>query len=684
MTPDDDSASASPAVVISHGFWRRRFGLDSAAIGKPVVLNGTLPATIVGVTPPDFQVGRGGAPDFIIPLALGSQLMSDWPDPENWKLGVLGRMKAGIGIGQVRSNLQGLFEGFVLEEAPTTAPADMPRLEVFSAAQGFSRDNVREYMRPSFTRYQLLLILTAAGCVLLVIVGLNVANLLIARAAARQYEIGVRLAIGAGRGRLIRQLLTESVTLALMGGLAGVLVAYSGKDLLRLFLQQDMRSVLIFRIDQRVLVFCALVSLVTGIFFGIAPALRATRTDVSSVVKPGSRAAAGSRALAGRTLLIIQVAMSVVLLVGAGWLLRTVGNLPGTNIGFDADHLLAFRVNVEALRNNRIRYEQLIDSIRAVSGVQAVTTSSDAFIGQDGSFSGPPAGGPLDGQPAIRVSTIRVHTVRGDFFETLGIPVVRGRTFDRSDGRDTQPVAIVTESIARLATSDALGWKIDSGIKTPLAMDKIWEIVGVVKNVGVSEVGRDLEGTVFFLESQQPSLMPVFDVRTTENPMTTIAAIRDVLRRVDPNLRASQVSTETERVRQKLAPTRYIAIAWAAFGGVALLLTSIGLYGLLSHSVSQRTHEIGIRMALGARRVHVVRMMMAKILILVFIGLSAGLGLSFAANALMRALIYGVSLNDTTTFLVVAVIMLVVTTFAGYLPARRAMRIDPTVALRHE
>jgi predicted permease len=680
ITAADDASSSEAVIVISRGFWQRRFALDPSAVGKQVVLNGNLIATIIGVAPPDFHMGRGLVPDFFIPLAFERQLAAGLLASENWGLGIVGRMRPGVRLDQVRDNLQGVFHDFALQEVPNTQPLDLPRLEVISAAQGFASEIVSDALRPNVTRYQLLEVLSLAVIVLLLIVGLNVANLLIARAATRQYEIGVRLAMGATRLRLIRQLLTESVVQAFMGGSLGVLLAYSGRDLLRLFLQNDSRMVLDLRIDPAVLAFSALLSLATGVFFGIAPALRATRMDVQSAVKQDSRTVRGSRAGIGRILLVIQVAMSVIFLVGASLLLRTVGNLPSTNIGFNPENMLSFRVNVEALRANRARYEQVIEAIRAVPDVAAVTTSSAAFLGTSGTYSnGRFDRSAQDPQP-VRTGTVRIQTVRADFFETFAIPVSRGRAFDRRDVSSDPRIALVTESLARRLNSDPIGWRFQLGRQSSLAF---YEIIGVVPNIGVSEIGRPLDGTVFILESEQ-DLLSSFEVRTSSSPLIAIASIRQALRRIDPDLRASQVLTQMELVRRKLEPTRYIAAAWIAFGGVALLLTSIGLYGLLSHGVARRTNEIGIRMALGARQVHVLRLVMAQILILVFVGLSLGLGLSLVINQLMRAFIYGVTFNDLRTFVMAAAIMLAVTIVASYLPARRATLVDPTVALRHE
>jgi predicted permease len=527
----------------------------------------------------------------------------------------------------------------------------------------------------------LLPLIAGVFIVLLLIVGLNVANLLIARAATREYEIGVRLAMGAGRRRLVRQFLTESLVLASAGGVFGTLLAYIGKDFLRVFIRQDTRTVIDLRIDPAVLAFCAIVSLLTGVLFGIAPAMRATRMDVNAAVKQGGRAIRGSRGSIGRALLVFQVAMAVVLLVGAGLLLRSVGNLPSDNVGFNASNMLVFRANVGTLNDDRGKYEIVVDAIKSLPGVAAATTSSTALISTSGSFSGSaPFYAAVNGSQPVKQS-VRIQTVDREFFDVLGIPLVRGRSFLRDDVVGGKPVAIITETLARQLGSDPIGWRLQLGLDE---RPKSLEIVGVVGNVGVSEIGNNIDGTVFLPGSQQQGFLPTFEVRTAGPPMQVLPAIRETLRRIDPNLRAYQVATERELVDRALSQTRYIAAAWALFSGIALLLTSIGLYGLLSHAVARRVNEIGIRMALGARGPQVLRSVLSQILILMSIGLVVGLGLSQLVSFAIRPFVYGVPPYDPRTLSFSIAVLLAVAAVAGYLPARRATRVDPTIALRHE
>jgi predicted permease len=682
IIPSDDLASAEPAVVVSHGFWSRRFSPDPAAVGKRVLLNGVLTATIVGVLPADFHIGRGVVPDFSIPLVFEKQLAAGLLARENWGLSIVARMKSGYRAEQVEGNLQGIFQGAALQLAPNTSSADMPKLAVISASRGFSMDIVATAFGRGRSRFNLLAIIGGVFIILLLIVGLNVANLLVARAATRQYEIGVRLAMGAGRRRLVRQFLTESLVLASVGGTFGTLLAYIGKDFLRVFIRQDTRTIIDLRVDPSVLAFCAIASLLTGVLFGIAPALKATRMDVSAAVKQGGRAIrSGSRGSIGRALLVFQVAMAVVLLVGAGLLLRSVGNLPSDNVGFNANNMLVFRANVGTLNDDRGKYESVVDAIKSLPGVSAATTSSTALISTSGTFSGSARfAPPVEGlQPVIQ--SVRIHTVDRDFFAVLGIPLVRGRAFLRDDAVGSKRVAIITESLARHFGSEPIGWRLQPGLdERPYEV----EIVGVVGNVGVSEIGNNIDGTVFLPGSQQQGFLPTFEVRTAGPPMQLLPAIRETLRRIEPNLRASQVATEKELVDRALSQTRYIAAAWALFSGIALLLTSIGLYGLLSYAVARRINEIGIRMALGARGPQVLRSVLSQILILVSIGLVLGLGLSQLVSFAIRPFVYGVPPHDPRTLSLSIAVLLAVAVVAGYLPARRATLVDPTVALRHE
>jgi predicted permease len=461
IVDEDDAPAAAPAAVISHGFWRRKLGTDPSAIGATVILNGTLAATIVGVTPPDFNAGNGVLPDFTLPLAFEPQLARGLTAPGNWGVGIVGRLKPGVTLEQVRGSVQGLFRELPWQRNPTRLKSTCLYWDVMSAGRGFTADVVFQHLSPGRTarRLALLTVLGGVFLILLLIVSLNIANLLIARAGARRYEIGLRLAMGASRRRLIRQLLTESAALALFGGALGSLFAYAGKDLLRLALEQDVRAVTDLRIDPRVLAFAALVSYFTGILFGILPALRSTRMDVNETVKQGSRTIRGSRSSIGRALLVTQVAMSVVLLVGASLLLRTLGKLPSGDIGFDTDNLLVFRLNVAALEGDRVRYQTVIDTIRALPGVRAVTASSVPFLSNSGEFTGGRFEPPFERGQAVAAGDVRLHRVEANFFETLGIPVLRGRAFDQTDSPGSPPVAVITESLARRIPGDPIGWR---------------------------------------------------------------------------------------------------------------------------------------------------------------------------------------------------------------------------------
>ena len=686
----DDQPSASAVVVISDEFWKRQLGSDPSAIGKRISVGSTLPATIVGVTPPGFQVGWGTSPDFTIPVAFMPQLAGDLDQPDTWILGIVGRTKTGVTLDAVRQNLQGVFRAAALESNPATDAQGAPQLQVISGSKGFAFDQVLAAIGlvGSSRRFSLLLVVGTVFFALLLIVCLNVANLLVARSESRRYEVAVRLAMGAGRLRLIQQLLTESLVLALIGGALATVLAYWGKDLLRIFLQRDSPFVLDLRIDTRLLGFSLAVSVLTGILFGLLPAFRATRMDVNSAVKQNGRNSSSSRTGIGKALVVTQVALSLVLLIGAGLLLRTLGNLPSADIGFNAQNLLVLRINPSSLNGDRDRYEAMIDTVRSLPAVSQVTASFESFIGTNGNFTNGVFQPVAKDSHEVQTGTIRLFGVRNDFFETTGIPLLRGRLFESGDTRESRRVAVITESLARQFGSDPIGWRFGGDGRPEV------EIVGVVKNVGVSEIRgtgmmSEIHGTLFLPEAQidgqgPPSFPNILTVRSLASPVTLIPSIRAALREIEPTLRAFDITTQTQLIERKLAPTRRIAVAWTLFGGLALVLTCIGLYGLLSYSVARRTNEIGIRLALGARRVHVLRMVVGQIFWLVIAGIILGLGAAMAVTQTIRALIYGVAFYDPFVMGAAIAIMLIIVALASYLPAYRASRVDPTTALKYE
>ncbi|HUE88102.1 MAG TPA: ABC transporter permease [Vicinamibacterales bacterium] len=693
LLPDDDRPDASPVAVISAGFWSRRFGRDPSVIGKVIQANDVL-VTIVGVTPPEFtgvQRAVADASDLVLPLALDPLINPPPPaggsrlsQPTSWWLQIMGRLEPGATPEQVEGNLGGVFqqaarEGIAsylaslpAEERGSTRNrnlSDVPQLDVSSAVHGLYDNNV--------TTTRAIAILSAVVGLILLLVCANVANLLLSRAAARQKEITLRLSIGATRVRLIRQLLTESILLASAGGALGLAVAYWGKRLLPGTTGQA-------PLDWRVLLFAAVVAIVTGILFGLAPALRVTSASANDMLKDSSRSVTGSRTLLNKSLLVVQVAISLMLLIGAGLFLRTVDNLRSVEVGFNPNNLVLFRVNPQLNRYDAPRmaslYEQVSHRVSALPGVGSVTLSNPPLL----------SGGTYTTSLVVmgRAFTEGPHNsvhrvwVAHNFFDTMEIPLLRGRGFTERDTMEAPKVAIVNEAaVAKFfPNEDPVGRRFGS---SPETSDQI-EIVGVVRDVKYSALREPAPPTMYVPYQQSPLRGMAFVIRTTGAPASSMPAIREAVREVDANVPLMDLTTQMEQIERRYAPERVFAQAYALFGGLALLVASIGLFGLMSYSVTRRTTEIGIRMALGAQQRSVLQMVMRESLVLVAIGVVIGAAAAVGAGRFIESLLFGLESTDVATSVVAVAVMTCVSAFAGYLPARRASRLDPMVALRHD
>ncbi|MBZ5559351.1 MAG: ABC transporter permease [Acidobacteriia bacterium] len=699
---DDDQPAASAIAVVSHQYWRTRFGGDPGIIGRSVRIN-NVPVTIVGVTAPGFigiQQAISDPPDVTVPLALDPQLATGQASsavsqprlkqPTTWWLQVMGRLKPGVTPQQAQGNLGGVFQ----QTARAGMDAYLASLSEASRALSMNQNRtvVPQLLADSGSRgvydvnstdLRAVTILSIVVVLVLLIVCANVANLLLSRAAARQKELSVRLSLGATRARLIRQLLTESLVLAAIGGALGVLVGYWGQQLLPGAPGQTAG------LDWRVLAFVAAVTTATGVVFGIAPALRATGVNVSAGLKENSRSLAGTRSVLSRSLLVAQVAISLVLLIGAGLFLRTLQNLRQVNVGFDPRNLVLFRVSPQLNRYDDTRtaalYGEMMDRLQAVSGVRAVGLSQPAMLSGGVSTTGAFVQGrqytPGD-QNGTENEIYRVM-VSSSFFETLNVPVLLGRGFTPRDATGAPPVVVINETAAKkfFPGESPIGRRFGT---TPEDSGKL-EVVGVLRDIRYNSV-RDPAPPTMYVPYLQSRLGggAVVEVRTAGDPLAAMGAIREAVRQVDPDLPLMDMTTQLEQVERRFLQEKLFAQAYALFGAVALALAAVGLFGLMSYSVARRTNEIGIRMALGAQRIDVLRLVMRESMMLVAAGVAIGLGVAVAASRLVGSLLFGLASTDVVTMAGAMIVMIAVSAFAGYLPARRASRVDPIVALHYE
>jgi predicted permease len=691
ITGDDDQAGANPVAVISHRYWQRRFGQDASVVGKTINVN-NVAFTIVGVTAPGFHGAMqiGDSPELSIPMAMEPRLIqgrSEMNEAWYWWVSVMGRLKPGVSAEAVRAELEVVFQRNAQEGwnalPPNRRPPDygqreLPRMQVVSGAQGLT--NVREaYQRP------LRILMIVVGLVLLIACA-NVANLLLARAATRRQEIAVRLALGAGRFRLIRQLLTESVLLALCGGALGWMLAWWAKDLLTIWhpwsgggLEVDLR------LDWRVFGFTAAVAMGAGILFGLAPALRATRIDLTPALKENARGAKSSLSALGKSLVVAQVALSLLLLVGAGLFVRTLRNLQSVELGFNADNLLLFRVDprLNGYDNEQIArvYQQLVERIEAVPGVRSATMSRHPLL------SGSSANGPAYAQGGVPQtaadSIVYQQRVRWNFFETMEIPLVAGRLLTAQDDERAPRVAVINQTMARrfFGAENPLGRRFGFGRTENSGQI---EIVGVVKDAKYTGQRDEIPSTAYLPYPQQSLGQMNFAVKTSGDPNLLLGAVREAVRQVDRNLPLFDVKTQTEQADQALAQERLFARLTGFFGLLALVLASIGLYGVMSYSVAQRTREIAIRMALGATQSVILRRSVGQGMLLAATGIAIGTAAAVALTRFISSFLFGVAPNDPLTFVVIALMLTIVALLACWIPARRAARVDPMIALRYE
>jgi predicted permease len=701
ITDADDNAGVTPVAVLSHRLWTTRFNSDPAIVGKQVNIN-NVAFTIAGVTPAGFLGASnvGTAQDVTVPIAWEPQISGERTNMRGagiWWLRLMGRLKPGATIEQAQAALAEPFQASVLEHRAarqarakqplrTLDPADLPRLGVDSGSQG-EMDSRRGLVTP------LRLLLGVVGVVLLIACA-NVANLLLARASARKKEIAVRLALGASRGRLVRQLLTESVMLAVAGGALGMLFALWIKNGLLVVTDWGGRwmSALEPSLDLRVFGFTLALSVLTGLVFGMVPALRATRLDVTPSLKDAARGSSAiNRSLLSKSLVVAQVSLSVLLLIGAGLLVRTVRNLRHVETGFNSQNLLLFDVEPGAIgyEDDRLAalYEQMFTRLEAVPGVQSVTFSRHPLLAFSSTTDSVFVEGELgpDGKP--RDTDTKIHTVRENFLPAMEIPLLLGRNLDARDDAAAQQVAVVNQSFvkAHFPNQSPLGKRFGFEAEKPAEI----EIVGVARDAKYTSQRDEIEQTVYrpWRQSLKSMAGGTVEVRTGGDPTAYVAGIRQAMHEVNSNLPLSNIRTQVQQADETLAMERMFAKLFALFGLIAQQLAAIGLYGVMAYTVAQRTKEIGIRMALGADRARVLRMILRQGMALTLLGVGVGLAGAFVLTKYLESLtdmLFGVEARDPWTFGAIGVLLIVVTLVACLVPARRATRVDPLVALRYE
>ena len=674
---EEDKEGANRVVILGHALWQSRFGSDSGIVGKSLTLNNQS-HTVVGVMSPNvqFPVGFGylgkvlnDPVDLYVPLAATSEETGRG----NYSFFAIGRLKPGVTINQAQAEMS-TIEGRLEQQYPEGNTG------IGISLVPTQEQTVKE-IRPA------LLVLLGAVAFMLLIACANIANLLLARATSRQKEIAIRTALGASRLRVLRLLLTESVMLSLAGGCLGLLLAFWGTDALMALAPDNIPRLNEVRVDARVFGFTLAVSLVTGILFGLIPAVHASKPDLNEALKEGSRGSMGS-ATGKRTrsvLVAVEVALSLVLLIGAGLMIKSFLRLQQMNLGFDPDNVLAVDLSLSRSRYPEDRqqvafFQEALERLQSVPGIKSAgaTTGLPLTLSLSGSDFR------IEGRPepeAGREMIIHTRSVSPDYFGTLGISLIKGRDFSARDKSDAPKTAIINNDLARIyfPSEDPIGKRItfDDG--------ESWiSIVGVIGDVKQLGLDSSAKPEVYFpyLQVAAPSMSLV--VRTTSNPLSLAGAVKSQIQMIDKDLPIDDAKTMQQLLAESLSGRRFNMLLLTVFAMVALVLAIVGIYGVMSYTVTQRTHEIGIRVAIGAQSRDVFRMVIGQGMMLAMIGVTFGLVGAFGLTRLMTTMLFGVEPTDPATFVGIAVLLTAVTLVACYIPARRAAKVNPLVALRYE
>ena len=688
---DDGSPGSGPVVVISDRFWVKEFARAPDVIGKTILVNVT-PMTIVGVNPRGFTGAYSAqvTPDIFLPFSMQPAVApQNFPESASpslltntnlWWVLVMGLMKPGLSDQTAAASLNVLLDAAVRATMPVKHDSQMPKLLITDGSRG-QNPAAEDLAKPIY-------VLLGLGGFVLLLACANLANLLLARASARQREMSVRLALGAGRWRILRQMMTESLMLSLLGGVAGLLLAYGVRNAIpRMMSNAWEPQAFAARFDWRIFGFAAGISIVTGLIFGLAPAWEATRVQVSSSLKDAAQTATNRRrGLAGKTIVVVEVALSMLLVVGAGLFVQTLIRLGHARLGFRPDHLVLFELQPPQTHYpgaaNIPLYRRLEEKLAAIPGIQSVALTSDSLIaGNVSQYTFVPEGQQRkpEGDPVVLF-----NDVGESFFSTYGIPIVAGRGFNAADTETSRKVAVVNESLARkyFPNVNPIGRTFEAGSHDPIRI----EIVGVCGDAKYDRVRKDPQATFYapYPQNKDGIQRATFALATRLDARTLAPTLRQVVQSVDRNLPLLDIRTQEEQIAASMQHERIFANLTAAFGVLALILACIGIYSIMAWMVSRRTHEIGIRMALGARSEQVQGMVLREAAWMTLSGVAAGMAGALALGRVVASLLYGLKSWDPSTFAASAILLILVALGASWIPARRAARVDSIRALRHE